>query len=129
RRAQEAPAGASRPLRDAGISEDVHGEERRGVYRRVLGKTEAERPAGVDRAAERHDRVDAAGAPEGGHLETEHAALRIATDVDPVVSGLVAGPVDRLVDREHVIVERALEPTLLLFGGAEVDDPGVDPVV
>ena len=45
-----------------------------------------------------------------------------------VAAGLLADAVDRLVDREHVVVERALEPALLALGSAEVDDPGSTPL-
>ena len=40
----------------------------------------------------------------------------------------LADAVDRLVDGEHVVVERALEAALLVLGRAEVDDPRVDAV-
>jgi len=113
RRVEEPEAGAAHPRRDAGGREDVLGEERGNRDRRVLGEAEAERPAGVDRAAEGDDRVDSARAAVGGDLVAEHPALRVAADVDPVVAGRLADQVDRLVERDHVVVERALEAALV----------------
>ncbi len=104
------------------------GEERGDSDRGVLGQAEAERPAGVDRAPEGDDGVDPARAPVGGNLVAEHPALRIAADVDLLVAGLLADQVDGLVERDHVVVEGALEATLLVLGGAEVDHPRIDAV-
>ena len=128
RRVEQPEAGAAHPGGHAGGGEDVLGEERGRADRRILGKPEAERAAGVDGAAEDDDRVDPPRAPVGGDLVAEHPALGVAADVDLVVAGLGADPVDRLVDREHVVVEGALEAALLALGRAEVDDPRIDAV-
>ena len=46
-----------------------------------------------------------------------------------VAARLLAHPIDRLRDREHVVGERALEPAPLALGRAEVDHPGIDAVL
>ena len=58
RRIEHPEAGAAHPGGHAGGGEDVLGEERGRADRRILGKPEAERAAGVDGAAEDDDRVD-----------------------------------------------------------------------
>ena len=126
-RVEHPEAGPAEPGGHAAGREDVLGEEGGRGDRRLLGEPEGERPAGVDGAAEDDDRVDPLRAPVGGDLVAEHPALAVAADVDLLAAGLLADPVDRLVDREHVVVERALEPALLVLGRAEVDDPGSTP--
>ena len=73
-------------------------------------------------------RVDALAAPVRGGLVTEHPALRVAAEVD-VAAGRLADAVDGVADGDDVVGEGALEPALLVLGGAEVDHPGVGAVL
>ena len=63
-----------------------------------------------------------------GGLVAEHAALRVTGEVD-VATRRLPDLSDGVRDRDDVIGQGALEPTLLALGGAEVDDPGIDPAI
>ena len=110
-------------LRNSPLSMSVRGQSRGRLGR----ERDRQRRAGVDRRAERDQRVDALVPPERRGLVREHAALRVAGEHD-VASGLLAHDVDRFADGQDVVVEIAFEATRVAIGMAEVDDPGVEPV-
>ena len=92
------------------------------------GRPKESVPRVSTRAAEDDERVDSLRAAVGGDLVTEHPTLGVAADVDLVSAGLLADAVDRLVDCDHVVIERTLETSLLPLRRTEIDDPGVDAV-
>lgn len=108
--------GRERLLQRAHPLERAHDELRRHVGRQA----EVE----VDAAPEGHDRAHVPGPAIGGRLIGEHAALRVAHQVDGP-AGLRADRVDGLGDGGHVVAQGALETAFLLLGRAEVDDEGI----
>ena len=89
----------------------------------LIGETDV--AVDVDRAAHRDDGREARAAAERGGLVREHAALRVAGEVD-VASGRGANAIDRVGHRPDVIVEGAVHAAGLALGRAEVDHPDVD---
>ncbi len=126
-RIEQAKAGPAHPCGDRGAPEHT-GEQAGGGLGDLLGDPERQRAAGIDRAAEGDHGLDPFAAQVGRRLVAEHPTLRVAAQVD-VAPGRPADPLDRVGDRDHVVGEVALEPSLLALGSAEVDDPGVGSVL
>ncbi len=125
---EQAKAGAAEPGGDGGAPEDA-GEQTGGGLGHLLGDAERQCAMGVDRAAEGDHAVDRLATAKGGGLIAEHAALRVTGEVD-VATGRFArhGPTASETATTWS-VKRALEPALFALGGAEVDDPGIDPAI
>jgi hypothetical protein len=125
---EQRKAVAARPRGESAAAEDPVGDQVRQARGQVLGEPEGHTVAGVDGAAEGHQRGQAVVAAVGGHLVAEHPALGVATKVD-VAAGQLTHIVDGVRDGEHVVGQCALEATLDAFRGAEVDHPRIGAVV
>ena len=78
-RRQQLEAEPAGPARHGELAEQAAVDERPGQPRGRLGRErDRQRRAGVDRRAERDQRVDALAAAERRGLVGEHAALRVA---------------------------------------------------
>ena len=89
------------------------------------GMPKGRRGERVDRTAERDDAGDVSTTPVGGRLVGEHAALRVAGEVD-ISTGVLVHLVDDLADRDDVVGEIAIPSALFGVGRTEVDHPRVD---
>ena len=79
----------------------------------------------VDGAAEGDEGGDILALAVGRGLVAEHPALGVAEEVDRPPR-LGRNRSDRVVDREHVVIQGALEAPRLTLGGAKIDDPHID---
>ena len=126
-RVEQAEAGAAEPCGHAGSPEEI-GKRLRQLSRHLFGEPERHPEPRVDRAPERDQRFQPRVAPIGGRLVAEHPALRVAGEVH-VPARRLRDAVDRVGDRQHVVGERSLEPSLLLIGSTEVDHPRINAVL
>ena len=117
--------GACEPARDVDAAEDVVGHEVGGTGGQPGRQVHRQCGQRVDRRAERDDAGEVLGPAERRGLVAEHAALRVAGQVNVAPGGVLDG-VDGLAERHHVVGKVALHPALDLVGFAEVDDPRVD---
>ena len=125
-RVEHLEAGARQPARNVDAGKDVIGHEVRGSGGESGGQVHRQRGQGVHRCAEGDDAGQILGAAVGRGLVGEHAALRVAGQVDVAAGDLLDG-VDRLAQCDDVVGEVAVHAALDLVGRAEVDDPRVDP--
>ena len=116
---------AGQPAGNVDAAEDVVGHEVGGADRQAGGQVHRQSGQGVDGRPERDDARKVLRPSVRGGLVGEHAALRVAGEVDVAVGDLLHG-VDGFAQRDDVIGEVALHAALDLVGGTEVDDPRID---
>ncbi len=114
-RVEHLESGARQPAGDVDAAEDVVGHEVRGRRRQAGRHVHRQGGQRVDRRAERDDAGEVLRPAVGRGLVGEHAALRIAGEVDVAAGDLLDG-VDRLAQRDDVVGEVAVHAALDLVG-------------
>ena len=114
-RVEHLKAGARQPAGDVDAAEHVVGHEVRGAGGQAGGQVHRQSGQGVDGRTERDDAGQILRPAVRRGLVGEHAALRIAGQVDIAAGDLLDG-VDSLAQRDDVVGEVAVHAALDLVG-------------